>query len=137
MPKPDINRKYPSRSKGGYIPFPKFNSGFNNSFFPSTTLLWNNLPQNVKCRDLKDFKDYTKTELKPPRYKHFARGNKVLNSLLTRIRVGRSDLRQHKFTIELIDNPQCDCHFREESPAHFFLDCFLYTSERQTLFGRI
>ena len=134
MPKPDINRKYPSRSKGGYIPFPRFNSGFDNSFFPSTTLLWNNLPQNVKCKDLIDFKDYIKRELKPPRYKHFARGNKWSNSLLTRIRVGRSDLKQHKFTIGLVDSPECDCHFREESPAHFFLDCFLYTSERRTLF---
>ena len=72
--------------------------------------------------------------MKPPRYKHFARGNKISNSILTKIRVGRSDLKQHKFTIGLVDSPQCDCHFREESPSHYFLDCFLYSSERQVLF---
>ena len=38
------------------------------------------------------------------------------------------------FTIGLVDSPQCDCHFREESPSHYFLDCFLYSSERQVLF---
>ena len=53
------------------------------------------------------------------------------NSLLTRIRVGRSDLNQHKFSIGLSDSPQCDCLFREESSAHFFLDCFLYSPERR------
>ena len=135
MPIPDIERNYPSRSKGGYIPFKKFDCKFNNSFFPYTTQLWNNLPNNVKCKDLKDFKYHIKKELKPPRYKHFARGKKISNTLLTRIRVGRSDLNQHKFTIGLVDSPQCDCHFREESPEHYFLDCFLYTHERQTLFG--
>ena len=56
------------------------------------------------------------------------------NSLLTKIRVGRSDLKQHEFTIGLVDNPQCDCFFREESPSHYFLDCFLYVLERQVMF---
>jgi hypothetical protein len=48
-------------------------------------------------------------------------------SLLTRIRVGRSDLNQHKFSIRLADNPQCLCYHREESPQHYFIDCFLYS----------
>ena len=54
---------------------------------------------------------------------------------MTKIRVGRSDLNQHRFTIGLVDSPQCDCHFREESPSHYFLDCFLYIPERQAMFG--
>ena len=33
------------------------------------------------------------------------------------------------------DSPQC--HFREESPSHYFIDCFLYTPEHQALFGLI
>ena len=135
MPTPDIERKYPSRSKGGYIPFKKSNSKFNNSFFPHTTILWNNLPNLVKCNDLIEFKKYIRSDLKPPRYKHFSRGNKCSNSLLTKIRVGRSDLNQHRFTIGLVDSPQCDCHFREESPSHYFLDCFLYIPERRAMFG--
>ena len=129
MPTPDIEKKYPSRSKGGYIPFKKFNTKFNNSFFPHTTLLWN--------KDVIEFKQHIRSDLKPPSYKHFSKGKKSSNSLLTRIRVGRSDLNQHKFTVGLVDSPQCDCQFREESPSHFFLDCFLYMPERQNLFGLI
>ena len=75
--------------------------------------------------------------MKPTKYKNFSRGNKWSNSLLTKIRVGRSDLQQHKFTIGLTDSPQCLCHYREESPSHYFLDCFLYLPERQTLFSKI
>ena len=135
MPKPDIEQRCLTRSKGGYIPFKKYDLKFNNSFFPHTTLLWNNLPKDVKCKDLTDFKLYIKTELKPPRYKHFSRGKKHSNTLLTKIRVGRSDLNQHKFTIGLVDSPICDCHYKEESTSHYFLDCFLYTPERQILFG--
>jgi len=72
--------------------------------------------------------------MKPTRYKHFCRGNKLSNSLLTRIRIGRSMLNQHGFSIGLADSPECICHYREESPSHYFLDCFLYLQERQTLF---
>ena len=29
------------------------------------------------------------------------------------------------------------CHAKEESPQHYFIDCFLYSQERQTLFSLI
>ena len=82
-------------------------------------------------------KEHVKTELKHTNYKHFSRGTKLSNTLLTKIRVGRSDLKQHRFTIGLSDSPSCLCHHREESPLHYFLDCFLYLPERQTLFEGI
>ena len=72
-----------------------------------------------------------------PRYKHFSRGNKQSNSLLTKIRVGRSDLHQHRYVIGFSDSPECLCHHREESPLHYFIDCFLYLPERQILFDLI
>ena len=78
-----------------------------------------------------------KKMFKPKRYKHFASGSKLGNILLTRIRVGRSDLNQHKFTVGHVDSPECLCHFRSESPEHYFLDWFLYEPERQILFGLI
>ena len=63
--------------------------------------------------------------------------NLTKKAFLTKIRVGRSDLNQHKFTIGLCETPQCLCHNREESPLHYFIDCFLYLPERQTLFEKI
>ena len=137
MPKLDFERKHSLRSKGGYIPFKNCGSNFKHSFFPYFSSLWNSLPKNVQCEDLIEFKEYTNSELKPQKYKHFSRGNKYSNSLLTKIRVGRSELNQHKFTIGFIDNPQCLCYHREESPLHYFIDCFLYLPERQTLFAKI
>ena len=83
------------------------------------------------------FKEYTNQEYKPVRFKHFSRGSKIGNKLLTKIRVGRSDLNQHKHVIGLSDTPECLCHFRQESPLHYFIDCFLYLPERQTLFSLI
>ena len=137
MPKLDFENKHNTRSKGGYIPFKNLGFKFKNSFSPHTACLWNSLPKQAQCKDLFEFKTFTNLQFKPERYKHFARGNKFTNTLLTKIRVGRSDLNQHKFIIGLADSPECQCHFREESPTHFFLDCFLYLPERQTLFDLI
>ena len=130
----DFEKKFETRSKGGYIPFKNYTNKFKTSFFPHISGLWNSLPKQVQCKNLEDFKIYTKKEFKPPKYKHFSGGTKLGNTLLTRIRVGRSFLNEHKFTIGLADNPECLCHFRTESPQHYFLDCFLYLQQRQLLF---
>ena len=88
MPKLDIERKFELRSKGGYIPFKNYGNKFKTSFFPHISGLWNSLPKNVQCKNIEDFKTHTKKEMKPPRHKHFSRGDKLGNSLLTQIRVG-------------------------------------------------
>ena len=71
--------------------------------------------------------------MKPKKYKYFQKGNKFSNTLLTRIRTGRSYLNQHKFSIGHAESPECLCLHREESPLHYFLECFLYSPERQAL----
>ena len=106
MPKLYWERKKQQRSKGGYLPFDNKKDKFNKSFFPHTTKLCNSLGANVQSTNLEDVKIHTKTQMKPAKYKHFHRGNKHINTLLTRIRVGRSELNQHKFYIGLTDNPQ-------------------------------
>ena len=133
MPGIDSERKHCLRSRGGYIPYKNYGSKFSNSFFPYHTKIWNSLPKNVQSLNLFDFKMYTNS-LKPKRHKHLNKGNKYSNSLLTRIRVGRSLLNQHRFSIGLADNPECLCHHKEESSSHYFLECFLYSQERRTLF---
>ena len=77
-----------------------------------------------------------KKEIKPPKFKHFLRGSKLGNALLTRIRVGRSFLNQHSFTIGIADSPECDCQSVIIKISHLnFVDCFLYSPEHQTLFS--
>jgi hypothetical protein len=70
----------------------------------------------VEVKAVDEFKIGIKKDIKSPKYKHFARGSKLGNKLLTRIRVGRSFHNQHSFTIGLADSPECLCHFRPESP---------------------
>ena len=137
MPKLNLDNNYKIRNKGVYVPFPHKGDKFNLSFSPNTTKLWNSIQKQIQLKPLDEFKIGIKKEIKPPKYKHFARGSKLGNSLLTRIRVGRSLLNQHSFTIGFADSPECLCHFKTESPEHYFLDCFLYSPERQTLFSLI
>ena len=101
MPKLDIEHKV-TRSKGGYIPFKYLNDKFNSSFFPNSLKMWNNLPKDIQYKDVSEFKICIKNEMKPRRYKHFASGPKTGNALLTRIRVGRSFLNQHKLHVQKV-----------------------------------
>ena len=134
MPQVDYEKKHLTRSKSGYVPFRFKNNKFNNSFFPHTLNLWNKLPKHIQSENINDFKISIKNIIKPKRIKHFSTGCKLGNTLLTQIRVGRSNLNQHRFTIGFIDSPECLCHHKSESPEHYFLHCFLYSPERQILF---
>ena len=126
-----------TRSKGGYLPYPNFGVKFLNSFFPYISKLWNNLDNETKALNLSDFKTRLKNILKPDKIKHFCKGSKIGNTLLTRIRLDRSDLNLHKYSIGKADSPECACHARQESSYHFMIDCFLYTCERQILFNSV
>ena len=137
MPKVNLEINPHTRSKIGYISSKYMGANFEKSFFPNTLKLWNSLPKNIQSRDLQDFKSEIKRRFKPPKFKHFSKGSKLGNSLLTRIRLGRSDLKQHRFVIGLSDSPECFCHHKIESSEHFFLDCFLYSLERRILFNLI
>ena len=75
-----------TRSMGGYTPYPNYGSKFLNSYFPYISKLWNNLDKTTKCMSLLDFKSKLKSNLKPNKIKHYAKGSKVCNTLLTRIR---------------------------------------------------
>ena len=107
MSKLDLERTCITRSKGGYIPFKCKSNNFKKNLFPNTTKIWNSLSKNIQFNEHDEFKGCIKKDKKPPKYKHFARGSKFSNTLLTRIRAGRSSLNQHKFTIGLSDSPEC------------------------------
>ncbi len=72
------------------------------------------MPVNQRCKNLEDFKAELKINMKPPSIKHFSKGSKHGNKLITRLRVGPSDLNLHKLTIGLIEKPECMCHAKEE-----------------------
>ena len=130
----DYEKKYLTRSKVGYSPFPNFGTKYSNSFFPYMAKLWNNLSVSTQVLMLPDFKLQLKKDLKPMRYRHFSKGSKIGNSLLTRIRLNRSNLNLHRFDIGLHDSPECQWFAKSESSSHFIIGWFLYSGEHQTLF---
>ena len=137
MTKLDFEKKHLTRSKGGYTPYPNYGVKYLNTFFPYISKLWNNLNTSTQSMALSDCKLQLKSNMKPDKIKHFSNGSKIGNILLTRIRLDRSDLNLHKFTIGHSDSPQCMCHAKQESSLHFMIDCFLYSNERQTLFDLV
>ena len=54
--------------------------------------------------------------------------------LSTRLRVGFSHLKKHKFRRNFVDaiNPLCSCENFVESATHFFLHCTHFSSQRLT-----
>ena len=59
--------------------------------------------------------------------------------LLTRLRLGLSHLRKHKFKHSFQDclNPLCFCGNEIETSTHYLLHCPTYTNERMTLLNKI
>ena len=59
--------------------------------------------------------------------------------LLTRIRIGFSHLKEHKFKHNFQDSvdPLCSCGNDIESTVHFFLHCPNFTTQRQTLLDKL
>ena len=127
-----------TRSKEIYEPFPQLGIKFSNSFFPYFTKLYNKLNPSLRGElDMAILKSRLKPSYKPKKLKHFSCGSKIGNSLWTRLRVGRSDLNLHKFTVNLTDNDLCLNCLTRESVTHYLQDCNKYSEERRTLFDTV
>ena len=121
-----------------YSHFPYKGVNFANSYFPYFTRKWNNLPKSLKKKNVDDFKLELKAMIKPKRYKFYSRGDKYKNSLLTRIRVGRSLLNDHSFAIGFAQNMFCEkCLFPRENSLHFITQCDFYSDCRLVLLNRV
>ena len=114
---------------------------FENSFFPETITEWNDLDYSLgNAPSINVFK---KNILK---YFIHLGPNKVFNiynphilKLLTRLRLGLSHLRGHKFNHNFSDclDEICMCGKDIESTNHFLLQCSLFLNERQVLMNKI
>ena len=132
------NNLYNLRNNGNKrILYPNLSMKFKKSFFPYFTVLWNNLPQEVRRYDIVKFKEFLKYKYKPNKIKFYSCGTKYGNKLITRLRVGRSYLNSHAYCIGKADSPQCSCGAKQETPQHILLECTKYGSERQKMLDRV
>ena len=140
--RPLIKTCMPARSalntRTEYVQFPFKGMYYANSFFPYFTKKYNLLDKTTRNQNMIDFKTSMAEKLKPKKRKHFAVGFKHPNSLLTSIRLGRSELNAHKFKVGLCDTMECPyCNNTPESPIHFVTSCPHFAEMRQTLYGQI
>ena len=113
---------------------------FKNSYFPSTIIEWNKLDSNIRNSEtLNIFKSKILKFIRPTANSIFGCHNPIGVKLLTRLRLGLSHLREHKFkhSFQDIFSPLCSCGKELETTFHFLLSCPNYSDERLTLLSKI
>ena len=109
---------------------------FKNSLFPSTIIEWSNLDPSLRnSKSFVDFKDSILKFIRPSPSNVFNYNYYKGIRLITRLRIGMSHLREHKFKHNFQDclNPICSCGLDIESTSHFLLHCPTFNDERYTL----
>ena len=110
---------------------------FKNTFFPSTIIEWNKSDWRIKIsKSVETFKkrilSFIRLSPNSTFSCHISKGIK----LLSRLRLGLSHLREHKFKRSFQDslNPFCSCGRGEvETSSHYLLHCSNYLEERLAL----
>ena len=102
---------------------------------------WNKLDTSVALADSLDlFKKSLIKTIRPLPNSLFNACDPLDIQLLTRLRVGLSHLRDHKFKYGFQDtiNPLCPCRNMETEPiSHFFLHCPFYANKRLNLIDEL
>ena len=123
------------------IPLPNTKHNFfKNSFFPSTLIEWNNWnPHLRKSESFSVFESKTLKFIRPSPNSVYNCHNPRGICLITRLRLGLSHLREHKFKHGFQDtlNPLCSCGNDVESTEHFLLHCPQFVNERCTLLSTL
>ena len=112
-------------------------TSFTNSFYPSTITAWNNLPQStVDSESVSIFKH--KFKPKPSQSaKYYTHCSGRPGIWLTRLRLGLSALKAHRFRYNLIDDPFCDFCGNQENTKHYMFDCAAYTQQRTLMLNKL
>ena len=109
---------------------------YKNTFVPNSIFEWNNLIPNVrKSESFAQFRKRLLTKVRPTQNSVFMIRDSTGLKLLTRLRLGLSQLKEHKFNhnFENTINPLCPCSLDTESVSHFFLRCHNYSELRLNL----
>ena len=113
---------------------------FKNSFFPSTINEWNNLDPNLRnAESFSVFKNNILKFIRPTPRSLFNCDNQKGMKFLTRLRLGLSHLREHKFKHNFQNclNPLCSCGLEIESTSQILLHCPIFRDDRHTLLSTL
>ena len=129
---PTVRQMYMKRHKKSLPLFNVKHEYFKNSFSPSAVIEWNKLGSNIKnSESLVLFK---KGRIGFHKICHFPKGLK----LITKLRLGLSHLRFHKFKHSFQDtlNHICNCG-TVETTVHYLLHYPNFSNERLILFNKL
>ena len=113
---------------------------FQNSYFPVGLKEWNRLDIDIRKSDsISIFKKRILSFIRPLPSKVSNCHNPQGLKLLTRLQLGLSHLRYHKFKHNFLDtiNPLCSCSSDIETTLHSFLYCPNYMEWRNNLLSKI
>ena len=113
---------------------------FINTFLPSVIIEWNKLDLAIwNAESLGIFKSDILKIFRPTPRSFFNCYNHKGIRLMTRLRLGRSRLREHKFNHNFQNciNPLCSCAMDIESTSHFFIHCPLFDDKTITLLSTL
>ena len=105
---------------------------YQDSFFPSTTELWNDLSENIKEQtSISSFKRLLSADdpLVPP---YYYTGIRKPQTIHCKLRLSMSDLNNDLFLRHISVNKECDCGYRIEDASHFLLNCPRFENARAT-----
>ena len=134
------NARYFSRSYENIPQLWTKHDFFENSFPPATIKEWNNWDLHIrKSKSINIFKSNTLKFIRPKPNNFYHCHNPKGIKLSTKLHLGLSHLREHKFKHSFQDclNPLCLCGSETESSTHYLLHCPTYTNERMTLLNKI
>ena len=136
---PTRNETYQTRHVAN-IPSLSFKHNFFQNIFFHSILEWNKLDPSLRNSVSYDvFKNSILKFIRPSPNKIFQCHNPKGIKLVTRLRLGLSHLREHKFKHSFQDtlNPLCSCGLDIEATSHYFLHSPLFHAERSTLLNNI
>ena len=103
---------------------------YKRSFFPCTTELWNELPDDIKSlTSISAFKRFFSNNdyVVPP---YFYIGDRLEQIIHCKLRLKMSDLKFDLYNRHLSDSFNCQCNAEREDAKHYLLHCPLYNRER-------
>ena len=108
-----------------------------NSFLSQKIREWNKLDTSIcQAPSYSVFRKALLDFIRPTANSTFGTNDVSGLKLLTRLRVGFSHLREHKFKHNFQDtlNPLCPCSLEAEDTYHFFMRCQSFSNQRNVLF---
>ena len=126
------------RNRSDNIPFARTHR-YVNSFFPYTIKTWKNLDEEAKMKSsVASFKKHLNKYIRPSGHAFFRLSDKIGIKLLTKIRVGFSDLREQRFNHNFNCKWSCcRCGLDDETSVHFLLCCPMFADLRASLLSKV